>query len=60
MNYVNELQDLGIDLRNRSAGQIKTRCPKCSHERKRKMILVYLLILQMGILIAIIVAGMDQ
>ena len=36
MNYVNELQDLGIDLRNRSAGQIKTRCPKCSHERKKK------------------------
>ena len=36
MNYVNELQDLGIDLRNRSAGQIKTKCPKCSHERKKK------------------------
>ena len=36
MNIINELQNLGINLKNRSSGQIKTTCPKCSHTRKKK------------------------
>ncbi len=36
MNIISELQALGIDLKNRSNGQIKTKCPKCSHTRKKK------------------------
>lgn len=26
--------DLGIDLRGRSSGEVKTKCPQCSHKRK--------------------------
>jgi len=29
------LQNLNIDLRGKSTGQITTTCPKCSHERKK-------------------------
>jgi len=36
MNIINELHNLGINLKNRSSGQIKTICPKCSHTRKKK------------------------
>lgn len=31
-----KLQAQGIDLGRKQSGQIKTRCPKCSHERKKK------------------------
>ena len=30
------LEKLGIDLKNKRFGSIKTQCPKCSHERKNK------------------------
>ncbi len=30
-----KLQDLGIELK-RSSGYVKTTCPKCSHQRKKK------------------------
>ena len=35
MNHYNDLIDLGIKLK-RSSGSVKTRCPKCSHDRKNK------------------------
>lgn len=35
MNYLKQLQDLGIVLK-RQSGSIKTKCPKCSHERRNK------------------------
>ena len=31
-----KLIKLGIDLRNRWSGEVKTICPKCSHQRKKK------------------------
>lgn len=31
-----EFAELGIDLRGKTAGQVKTLCPKCSHLRKKK------------------------
>lgn len=31
-----KLVKLGIDLRNRWNGEVKTLCPKCSHQRKKK------------------------
>lgn len=34
--YVNELIELGIQLGNRNSGELKTRCPQCSHTRKNK------------------------
>jgi len=33
---VQELQAHGINTRGKEAGQVKTRCPKCSDERKKK------------------------
>ncbi len=35
MNYLKELQNLGIKIKKHS-GNIKTKCPKCSHLRKNK------------------------
>ena len=35
MTYLTELQALGIQV-NRTSGEIKTLCPKCSHTRKNK------------------------
>lgn len=35
MNHIKELQKLGIVIK-RQSGSIKTKCPKCSHERKNK------------------------
>ena len=33
MNYIAELQELGINIKGK---QKKTTCPKCSHSRKNK------------------------
>lgn len=33
---LHELNKRGIDVRGRSAGQVKTYCPKCAHTRKKK------------------------
>ena len=35
MGYLAELQGLGIQIK-RTSGEVKTRCPKCSHTRKNK------------------------
>ena len=35
MNYLKQLQDLGIVLK-RQSGSTKTKCPKCSHTRRNK------------------------
>ena len=35
MNYIKDLQDLGIVLKTTN-GNTKTKCPKCSHNRKNK------------------------
>lgn len=37
--------ELNIDLKGKTSGQIKTKCPKCHHKRKRKMTLALVLIL---------------
>lgn len=31
-----ELQELGIDLKGRKKGNVKVKCPQCSHTRKKK------------------------
>ena len=36
MSNADKLSSLGIELRNRNSGQIKTICPKCSESRKKK------------------------
>jgi twinkle protein len=36
MNNITQLRDLGIDLKGKTSGQLKTLCPKCSHLRKKK------------------------
>lgn len=33
---INDLQELGINLKGRTSGTIKTLCPECSHTRKKK------------------------
>ena len=34
--YANELIETGIDIGNRANGELKTKCPQCSHTRKNK------------------------
>lgn len=36
MSFYNEFQQLGIDTKGQFSGLIKTICPKCSNERKKK------------------------
>ena len=33
---IEKLANLGINLNNRTNGELKTKCPKCSHNRKNK------------------------
>ncbi len=33
---IEKLTNLGINLKNRTSGELKTKCPKCSHKRKNK------------------------
>ena len=34
--YANELLELGIEIGNKNNGEVKTKCPQCSHTRKNK------------------------
>ena len=36
MSAIEELQNLGINLKGRTSGGCKTLCPRCSHLRKKK------------------------